>query len=63
VQFQLGLESGVVVGGFDKSGEDEDAIGRGGVLEKSWQGGGEVGRVYKPSFELSFGLWVLRGRM
>jgi hypothetical protein len=33
VQLKLGLESGVVVDGFDKSGED--VIGRGGVLEKS----------------------------
>jgi hypothetical protein len=55
------LESGVVVDGFDKS--DEDAIGRGGVLEKGKFGnidlivgkvGGEVGWVHKPSFELGF---------
>jgi hypothetical protein len=60
-QLQLGLESGVVVGGFDKSGED--VIGRGGVLEKSKFGnvdwivgkvGGEVGWACKPSFELGF---------
>ena len=61
VQLQLGLESGVVVDGVDKSGED--VVGRDGVLEKSKFGnvdlivgkvGGEVGWVYKPSFELGF---------
>ena len=61
VQLQLGLESGVVVDGFDKSGED--VVGRDGVLEKGKFGnvdliggkvGGEVGWVYKPSFELGF---------
>ena len=61
VQLQLGLESGVMVDGFDKSGED--VVGRDGVLEKSKFGnvdlivgkvGGEVGWVYKPSFELGF---------
>ena len=55
VQLQLGLESGVMVDGFDKSGED--VVGRDGVLEKSKFGnvdlivgkvGGEVGWVYKP---------------
>jgi hypothetical protein len=55
VQLQLGLESRVVVDGFDKSGEN--VIGRDGVLEKSKFGnvdlivgkvGGEVGWVHKP---------------
>jgi hypothetical protein len=66
----LGLESGVVVDGFDKSGED--AIGRGGVLEKSKFGsvdlivgkvGGEVGWVHKPSFELGLSLKRSAGPM
>ena len=61
IQLQLGLESGVMVDGFDKGGED--VVGRDGVLEKSKFGnadlivgkvGGEVGWVYKPSFELGF---------
>ena len=61
VQFQLGLESGVVVDGVDECGED--VVGRNGVLEKSKFGnvdliggkvGGEVGWVDKPSFELGF---------
>ena len=61
VQLQLGLESGVVVDGFDKG--VEDVTGRGGGLEKNKFGnidlivgkvGGEVGWVYKPGFELSF---------
>ena len=61
VQLQLGLESGVVVDGLDKGGED--VVGRDGVLEKSKFGnvdliggkvGGEVGWVNKPSFELGF---------
>ena len=61
-QLQLGLESGVVVYGFDESGEG--AMGRGGVLEKSKFGnvnlvvskaGWEVGWVDKPSFELGYG--------
>jgi hypothetical protein len=60
-QLQLGLESGVVVDGFDKSGED--VMGRGGVLEKSKFGnadlivgkaGGEVGWACRPCFELGF---------
>jgi hypothetical protein len=58
-QLQLGLESGVVVDGFDKSGED--AMGRDGALEKGKFGNvdltvgkvdGEVGWACKPSFEL-----------
>jgi hypothetical protein len=61
IQLQLGLESGVMVDGFDKGGED--VVGRDGVLEKGKFGnvdliggkvGGEVGWVYKPSFELGF---------
>ena len=61
VQLQLGLESGVVVDGFDEGGED--VVGRDGVLEESKFGnvdlvvgevGWEVGWVDKPGFELGF---------